>query len=947
MATKITRNIIESYLNCKYKGHLKLAGEIGTPSDYETMTTGARTSSREQAIARLVVRFGEGNTCGETTLTTAILKQAAPLLADADLEAKDLLLRYDALKRVDGDSKLGKHHYVPILYNHENTVGRQQRILLAILGLVLTRVQGLRPADAIVAHGPEARLRKVRLVPKLYRKAEQILGELGRLQAGGESLRLTLNSHCHLCEFRQRCRTQAEKADDISLLRGVGEKELARYNRKGIFTLTQLSCTFRPRRRSKRVKRNPCARYSALQALAIREKKIHVYGTPDLPRNPVQIFLDAEGNEDGSFIYLLGILVVEDNAQRMHSFWADSPVEEVQVFEALLDLLTGREDFALFHYGSYEKTLLKRMKKVVKRRELVDLVLSKAVNVLSVLHPSVYFPTFSNGLKEIGGYLGCTWTDENASGLQSLVWRARWEQTREPCWKEKLLAYNAEDCVALRTVTTFVQAVGEAACRRGEGGEASLGDPAIVWADAVAPLSSRGEWRRPKFALHDFDHVNRCAYFDYQRERVFLRTNKAIRRACLRLRSRKKRAKPLVTREVEFKSEICPYCKSSHIIRHSAEVHKLAYDLKFTAGGIRRQVIRCTARRSLCRDCGRTFLPKRYLRRDKHLHGLKSWAMYQLVVHRLSLNSLEPMFEDCFGLRILAMEVLMIKVLMARRYRETLKSILARIIRGGIIHIDETQIDLQHGKGYVWVLTSMEDVLYLYKPSRETAFLQDFLSDFKGVLICDFYPGYESLSCMQQACLVHLIRDMNDDLLGSPYDEEFKTLAGQFGKLLRSIVETIDRYGLKKFHLHKHKVEVAQFLHDVATDVYRSQLAESYQKRLGKNEHRLFTFLDHDGVPWNNNAAEHAIKAFACFRQIYNGQLSEEGLSDFLVLLSVQQTCKYRGASFLKFLLSGEEDIETFYERRGKRSESPIIEIYPDGFSRTHRKIRDEGTKEE
>ena len=127
MATKITRNVIESYLNCKYKGHLKLAGENGTPSDYETMTTGARTSSREQAITRLVTRFGEGNTCRGTTLTATILKQAAPLLADADLEDKDLLLRCDALKRVDGDSRLGGHYYVPILHNHENTVGRRLR----------------------------------------------------------------------------------------------------------------------------------------------------------------------------------------------------------------------------------------------------------------------------------------------------------------------------------------------------------------------------------------------------------------------------------------------------------------------------------------------------------------------------------------------------------------------------------------------------------------------------------------------------------------------------------------------------------------------------------------------------------------------------------------------------------------------------------------------------
>ena len=44
---------------------------------------------------------------------------------------------------------------------------------------------------------------------------------------------------------------------------------------------------------------------------------------------------------------------------------------------------------------------------------------------------------------------------------------------------------------------------------------------------------------------------------------------------------------------------------------------------------------------------------------------------------------------------------------------------------------------------------------------------------------------------------------------------------------------------------------VARFFRDLAARVYRSKVAEGYQKRLHKNEGRLFTFLDHDGVPWN------------------------------------------------------------------------------------------------
>ena len=35
---------------------------------------------------------------------------------------------------------------------------------------------------------------------------------------------------------------------------------------------------------------------------------------------------------------------------------------------------------------------------------------------------------------------------------------------------------------------------------------------------------------------------------------------------------------------------------------------------------------------------------------------------------------------------------------------------------------------------------------------------------------------------------------------------------------------------------------------------------KGYQKRFGKYGDRLFTFLSHDGVPWNNNLAENAVK---------------------------------------------------------------------------------------
>ena len=129
-------------------------------------------------------------------------------------------------------------------------------------------------------------------------------------------------------------------------------------------------------------------------------------------------------------------------------------------------------------------------------------------------------------------------------------------------------------------------------------------------------------------------------------------------------------------------------------------------------------------------------------------------------------------------------------------------------------------------------------------------------------------------------------------------------LAGDFGRVLRAVVATIDQHGLKHRHLAKHKPDVDRFFKSVEGLVLRSEVAEGYRKRLLKCQGTLFRFIDHDGVPWNNNNAEHAVKQFAYYREIADGLLTEAGLNQYLVLLSISLTCKYKGVTFLKFLLS-------------------------------------------
>ena len=159
------------------------------------------------------------------------------------------------------------------------------------------------------------------------------------------------------------------------------------------------------------------------------------------------------------------------------------------------------------------------------------------------------------------------------------------------------------------------------------------------------------------------------------------------------------------------------------------------------------------------------------------------------------------------------------------------------------------------------------------------------------------------------------------------YDEELKQIALAFAVLLKPMVESIDREGLESRFLRKHLAAVDRFDRRISDLNLHSETAVNLRERLEKNREKLFTFLSFDGVPWNNNNAEHAVKPLAALRHIIGGMTTEKGIRDYLVMLSLCETCKYMGLDFLNFLRSGEKDIHAFTEsRRGHSRRSPTNE---------------------
>ena len=93
---------------------------------------------------------------------------------------------------------------------------------------------------------------------------------------------------------------------------------------------------------------------------------------------------------------------------------------------------------------------------------------------------------------------------------------------------------------------------------------------------------------------------------------------------------------------------------------------------------------------------------------------------------------------------------------------------------------------------------------------------------------------------------------------------------------------------------------------------FQSDVSQKWKKRLLNYRNELFTFIKFDGVPWNNNNAEVAIKAVALYRRNVEGLPTAQSLQHYLTLLSLQQTCKYSGINFFDFLVSEKKGIFDF-----------------------------------
>ena len=84
-------------------------------------------------------------------------------------------------------------------------------------------------------------------------------------------------------------------------------------------------------------------------------------------------------------------------------------------------------------------------------------------------------------------------------------------------------------------------------------------------------------------------------------------------------------------------------------------------------------------------------------------------------------------------------------------------------------------------------------------------------------------------------------------------------------------------------------------LAELAGQEYTDADARRLAKRLAKYAEYLFTFLDYEDVPFENNLCEREIRPAVVLRKNSQSNRSEQGAATQAVLMSVYRTLKLRG----------------------------------------------------
>ena len=276
----VSSELFEAYLECSTKSWLHSRPEPATGNFYAGWARQQNETYLEYGIKRSFAIVPESDRATAPPIPKNPKDVTWCLAIDVRWRMRELESHLQAVERIPSDGHGRPAQFIPYRFEFANKLTKEHKLLLAFDALLLSEALGREVNLGKIVHGDNHATLKVK-TSAFVSEVRKRIKEITALLVANSPPDLVLNRHCSQCEFQARCRRQGIEKDELSLLSGMSEKERKKLHAKGIFTVTQLSYTFRPRRRRRESRGKKQKHYHSLRALAIRERKIHAVGIPD------------------------------------------------------------------------------------------------------------------------------------------------------------------------------------------------------------------------------------------------------------------------------------------------------------------------------------------------------------------------------------------------------------------------------------------------------------------------------------------------------------------------------------------------------------------------------------------------------------------------------------------------------------------------------------------
>ncbi|MBN2421259.1 TM0106 family RecB-like putative nuclease [Candidatus Woesearchaeota archaeon] len=434
------------YFSCPYKvynRHNRDKSLMLPPSDFSRKLMDAGREHEKEVISKIeherpkYARFDFKEGFNETV---KLMKKGVPNIYQGVLMDKNYMGIPDLLVKQEGKSKFGNYIYIAADIKSSLRSKESQIMQIIFYDMLLSKIQGKSTGKGIVYLKEE--VEAVDLT-KYKDKFEQALVKIDLITDGLE-YGLHIDTVCRDCPWKNVCIPSAIETHDVSLIYGLSRPNHYKLLELGIKTFEDLEGA-------------DVEKLAEIEGIGVEsvkkwkeQAKVLITGKENitkikLPEVEKHICLDIESKEDGT-VYLIGLW-----DGKFKYFHSDD--DEEKIVKSFVDYLLSLGSYNLYHYGSIERTIFKKLFDKYKiPADVSKSILSKMMDLLVLVRKNAILPISFYNLKDVAKYFGYKWRASDASGSNSMVWYQEWIDKQDKEMLKKIIDYNEDDVKATALV---------------------------------------------------------------------------------------------------------------------------------------------------------------------------------------------------------------------------------------------------------------------------------------------------------------------------------------------------------------------------------------------------------------------------------------------------------------------------------------------------------------